>query len=238
MTDKKKPVQVEASGMKVRCAYDKLEDPTKLTPHPLNPNKHPPKQLEMFHKIVQYQGWRRAVTVSNRSGFMTRGHGAVAMAMQAGLKLVPVDFQDYDSEQEELADIVADNQLAELAVMDQSKLNTILVQLDNGAFDMELTAFDQGTLERMMAATGQAPEITLDGAGDGVGPEYAEPRATQDSPPTGQPVSHVRMVQLFLNEGNIGEFMTIVEHFQKKLGTANVTETVMKVLQNAKAADA
>ncbi len=236
MTESETSLKIEASGIKVRCAYDRLEEAAKLVPHPANPNKHPAKQLELFHKIIQFQGWRRAITVSNLSGFVTRGHGALEMALQVGLTQVPVDYQDYDSEQEELADLVADNQLAHLAAMDNAKLQKILVQIDTGAFDMELTAFDTPALERLFTSFGEAPAIGLTKAEDGPSENSIELGQEESAAGTDQsesPVTHTRMVQLFLNEGNISEFMTIMENLGKVYGTENVTDTVLEAVRRA-----
>ena len=59
----------------IYCSYTELVDPTTLVQNPRNPNKHPQKQIELLAKIIKSQGWRAPITVSNRSGFIVRGHG-------------------------------------------------------------------------------------------------------------------------------------------------------------------
>ena len=85
-----------------------------------NPNQHPDEQIELLAKIIERQGWRAPVTVSTRSGLVVRGHGRLMAAKLIGLGSVPVDYQHYDSEEEELADLVADNRLSELAQVDKA----------------------------------------------------------------------------------------------------------------------
>jgi hypothetical protein len=76
------------------------------------------------------------------------------MAAKAlGEQLVPIDCQDYVSEAEEIADMISDNRIAELADLDRSMLRELAEQLDDGAFDMDLTGFDQKALEELMTAT-------------------------------------------------------------------------------------
>ena len=63
------------ANVEVNCSYTELVDPTTLVQNPRNPNKHPQKQIELLAKIIKSQGWRAPITVSNRSGFIVRGHG-------------------------------------------------------------------------------------------------------------------------------------------------------------------
>src|SRR5207244_9866035 len=101
--------------IKVHGAHDELVGLDRLQSHPRNPNKHPQEQIELLGEIIRSQGWRAPITVSNLSGFITRGHGRLAAAKLIGAKKAPVDFQDYSSEESELADMVADNKIAELS---------------------------------------------------------------------------------------------------------------------------
>lgn len=63
------------NSISIHCAYDDLADITTLVPNSRNPNQHPQKQIELLAKIIKNQGWRAPITVSNRSGFVVRGHG-------------------------------------------------------------------------------------------------------------------------------------------------------------------
>lgn len=127
-----------ASGVKVYCAHDSIEDITKLIPNPRNPNKHPRNQIELLAKIIMNAGWRGPVTVSTRSGFIVRGHGRYEAAKIMQVEQIPVDFQNYASEAEEWADLIADNRIAELSRMDTTGLKELLLEIDTGAFDMDL----------------------------------------------------------------------------------------------------
>jgi len=135
---------------KVECAFDKMVDTAALIPNPRNPNKHPQKQLDLLAKIIKAQGWRNAIVVSNLSGFVTKGHARLDAAKILGCEQVPVDFQDYDTPESEMADMLADNRLSELAEPDLPMLKDILLELDTGAFDMDLTGFDTESIESLM----------------------------------------------------------------------------------------
>ena len=149
--------------LRVECAFDEMVDLAKLVPNPRNPNKHPDGQIALLAKVIQAQGWRSPIVVSNRSGFITKGHGRYAAAQLLRAEQAPVDFQDYASEAEEWADMVADNRLAELAEISAPELGALLRDLEASGLDMELTGFDPAALEE---ATGQfavegaaAPEL-------------------------------------------------------------------------------
>ncbi len=138
-------------GIFVYCAHNEIIDITKLIPNPRNPNKHPKKQIELLAKIIKNQGWRTPITVSNRSGFIVRGHGRFLAAQELGVKKVPIDRQDYKNEAEEWADLIADNRIAELAEIDNLLLKDLFQEIDTGNIDMDLTGFDNVELEKLMS---------------------------------------------------------------------------------------
>ena len=127
--------------MKVECAYDELVELHKLQPNPRNPNKHPEKQIEMLAKIIDYQGQRAPIVVSTRSGFVTKGHGRLAALQKLGWEKAAVDFQEYDSEAQEHADMIADNKIAELADSDPLMINELALEMPEG-FDFELLGIE------------------------------------------------------------------------------------------------
>ena len=138
--------------MKFNCSYGELlaiDDP-KIIPNPKNPNKHPENQIERLAKIIEYQGQRSPIVISTRSGFITKGHGRLASIKLLGWEKIAVDFQDYENEAQEWADIVADNAIAEWATLDKDLIISELETLD---LDIELlgiedfSLFDFGQIE-------------------------------------------------------------------------------------------
>src|SRR5262249_14764674 len=60
-------------ALPVHCAYDQLVRVADLKPHPKNPNTHSAAQVAAIAAVIEGNGWRAPITVSNRSGFITRG---------------------------------------------------------------------------------------------------------------------------------------------------------------------
>jgi hypothetical protein len=106
--------------------WEEIKD---LKPNPKNPNKHPKDQIERLAKIIRYQGWRSPIIVSNQSGYIIAGHGRLEAAKHLGLSTVPVQYQDFDDEDQEYAHMTADNAIASWAELDLSGINEELPNL-------------------------------------------------------------------------------------------------------------
>ena len=148
--------------MKVNCAFDKLVPVPEVKANPRNPYRHPDEQLKLLAKIIEYQGWRHPIVVSNQSGFIVHGHARLDAAKLNGYTEVPVDYQDYVDEAQEYADLIADNQIQELAETDEPTLKDIIGELDTGAIDLELTGFTTTMIEDMMTNVPARP-VLIDG---------------------------------------------------------------------------
>lgn len=151
-------------NVKIHCHYDKLQDADKLKPNPRNPRTHPDEEIKSLAEIIKKTGWRRSVTVSKRSGYIARGHGAVEAAKLIGCQ-VPVEMQSFRTEAEEHAHMIADNRVAELAGWNDEELAKLLKDID--ASDLNLTGFDDADLDNLLLAVGGAdgaPEAKLDEA--------------------------------------------------------------------------
>lgn len=133
----------------VFCAYDDMVLVDDLRPNPRNPNRHPQSQIELLAKIIKENGWRAPITVSTRSGYIVRGHGRLMAAKLAGLEECPVDYQDYESDEQEVQDLIADNRIAELAEIDQGMLDLMLDELCDIGADLELAGFTSEEIEDM-----------------------------------------------------------------------------------------
>lgn len=131
-----------AGEIPVFCAYDKIIPWEELRPNPKNPNRHPGDQVELLSKVIEAQGWRQPVKVSTRSGLIVSGHGRYEAAKLLESP-VPVDFQDYATEAEELADLLADNRIAEMAEMDNAMLAELFAELDESDFSVDLSGYTE-----------------------------------------------------------------------------------------------
>jgi DNA modification methylase len=167
--------KAHADGIAVYCAHDGIVPFAELRPNPLNPNTHSDRQIEMLAEIIRRQGWRNPITVSTRSGYIVRGHGRLMAARLLRVSAVPVDYQDYASESEEWADLIADNRLAELAEMDAAKLVELLGQIDASA--IELSGYTQDELTALAASLSE--QNALAELADSVAPDAPETPFTQ-----------------------------------------------------------
>lgn len=136
--------------IKVFCSHTEMRDPVSLVEHPRNYNTHPAEQIRLLAKIIKHQGWRNPITVSKRSGYVIKGHGRLAAAMLLKCEEVPIDVQDYKDEASELADMIADNRIAELAEADQDSMKGLLLDENFEGFDIELTGFGQDELNQLL----------------------------------------------------------------------------------------
>ena len=140
-----------AGNVPVFCSYDEILPLEKIVPNPKNPNKHGVNQISLLAKVIQAQGWRKAITVSTRSGFIVSGHGRLKAAYEAGLDFAPIEYQNYATEAEEYADLIADNRLAELSEIDESQLAGLLREME-GEIDLEMTGYEEAEFEKLLSA--------------------------------------------------------------------------------------
>lgn len=182
MIDYKSPAEPRGKtvdGVPVFCAYDEITAIRDIRPNPGNPNSHNKKQVRLLGDIIQATGWRAPITVSKRSGLITKGHGRRMAAEAKGGKSAPVEYQDYASEEEEHADLIADNRIAELADLDMGKLMDMVQEMDTGIVPVELTGFTEEDLQKIIAS--------MEGADDSVDDKAdAEPGVDDDYKPFSQ----------------------------------------------------
>jgi len=144
----------------IKCLHAEVWPIARFIPHPKNPNRHPEAQIDLLAKIIILRGWRRPIVVSSRSGYVVKGHGRLAAAIAAGLTDAPVELQEYASDADELADMVADNRIAELSEMDGHALCEMLKEMQPGPFGRGATGFTEEEFQAMIAASEQAPDDT------------------------------------------------------------------------------
>lgn len=167
-----------AGGIPVFCAFDNLVDPKDLVGNPRNPNQHPKDQIQLLAHIIQSQRWRAPITVSRQSGYVVRGHGRLAAALEFGAECVPVDYQNYSNEAEEWADLIADNRLAELSEIDNTKIADLLAEMETEEVPVILSGYNEDEIENLLAAI----EGDGDSEADGVDNEQPPPQIPMSKP--------------------------------------------------------
>jgi 3'-phosphoadenosine 5'-phosphosulfate sulfotransferase (PAPS reductase)/FAD synthetase len=138
-----------ADGIPVWCSHDAIVDIVKVIPNPNNPNNHPDSQIDLLARIINVQGWRNPIVISNLSGFITKGHARLMAAQKLDVKEVPVDYQDYENAAAEWADILADNKIAELAEPNHKSIRDILDKIRND-IDLDLTGYSGVHIDKLL----------------------------------------------------------------------------------------
>lgn len=152
--DQKPKAKALAGGVEVWCSHERLVPVAELKPNPRNPNTHGDGQIDLLAKNIRYFGWRQCLTVSKLSGLIVSGHGRLMAARHLGVEVVPVDYQDFADENDELAVLVADNRLAELATVDLNELEKIAGEWKAADFDTILAGFEPADLDALLNPDG------------------------------------------------------------------------------------
>jgi 16S rRNA G966 N2-methylase RsmD len=190
----------------------------------------------MLAKIINYQGQRSPIVVSKRSGFITKGHGRLMALQLLGWDKAAVDYQDYEDEAQEMADMVADNKIAELAETDVEMLNEIGVILGD-SFDHELLGLEE-KLELLSDETpgcdeDEVPEVTNSISKLGDVYELGEHRlvcgdstdkATVELLMTGEEADMVFTDPPYRQSASVGGFLDEGRESRKKLRDSNLNE--------------
>jgi hypothetical protein len=150
-------VEATRSTIRIHCAYHALAAPAELRPNLDSPNKHPAKQIQLYGAAILAHGWRESLTVSKRSGLLVRGHGARLAAISIGATVVPAEYQDYASDEEELADRLADNRLSHLSTTDAVLLKAAFKKLPLSA----ITGYTGTEIEDLLAELAPPAEFPI-----------------------------------------------------------------------------
>lgn len=118
-----------------------------------------------------------------------------------------MDLQDYDSDEEEMADLLADNKIAEKAVNDERMLAEIFAGLDAEGFDMELTGYSDSELAQIFSEIDGGEVIKSERAND-----------SSNDVPTMNEVDFANLEEL-TDEENSGEYEEFVDKFKPKKTT-------------------
>jgi hypothetical protein len=146
----------------IKCKYSALVESHKLVINPKNPNKHSPEQIERLAKIIDFQGQRAPVVVSNQTGFIIVGHGRLEAMKKLGWEKVAVDYQDFKNEAEEYAHMVADNAIAEWSKLDLGQIDLGVEGLD---IDLDFLGIENFKIEELPEIKNTNEEIDTDNFG-------------------------------------------------------------------------
>ena len=118
------------------------------------------EQIKLLADIIKRTGWRAPITVSNLSGYIVKGHGRLKAAKLAGFEKVPVEYQNFESEDEENAALLADNKIAELSEIDSKLLAQMLEDFNFNEYG-DLTGYSEEEYNELVDIM-QEPEVKAD----------------------------------------------------------------------------
>lgn len=147
--------------MKIESKEIKLVPLSEIKLNPKNRNKHPTDQIDRLIDIIKYQGFRRPVTISNLSGFLSCGEGRYLAAKKLKINAIPAMYQDYDSPEQEYADGIADNAIDKWAELDLTSIQNDLADLGKD-FDIDVLGiknFELDSITEGLCDEDEVPEV-------------------------------------------------------------------------------
>ena len=121
-----------------------------LIPYAKNARTHTNEQIDKVAKSIEEFGFLNPVIISEGNEIIA-GHCRVLAAKKLGLEEVPCIKEDFLTEAQKRAYILADNKLALDAGWDEELLASELAELDELGFDLELSGFALDELEELLA---------------------------------------------------------------------------------------
>lgn len=211
----------------INPSLDKLAVPVSgLKPDPSNARKHEQRSIDSIKASLTEYGQQKPIVVLN-TGVVIAGNGTLEAAKQLGWqRLAVVKFADAKKAK---AYALADNRTAELSSWDDAQLAKTLDELSQlPAWDPASVGFTDDEMMKLLAEAevGLPAEVT-----DNTPPPGAPVPSSPSSAPDA-PASHVRMVQLFFDVNSHPRFMAAAKELARQYGTTNVTDTVLRCLED------
>ena len=122
-----------------------LEDISKLIPYARNSRTHDEKQIAQIAASIREFGFLSPIVISEDNTILC-GHGRFYAAQKLGIKMIPCIKEEYLSETQKRAYIIADNKLSLNAGWDDELLKVEMESLQEMGFDVGMTGFDESEL--------------------------------------------------------------------------------------------
>lgn len=150
-----------------------------LVPYASNARTHSPAQVDKIAASLLEFGFTNPVLTDGKRGIIA-GHGRVLAAEQIGMQQVPTIELRHLTPAQKRAYILADNRLAEDAGWDRDLLAIELGELRADGFDLALTGFELGEIDKLIGA---------EDAQDGEAGEPGEAAIPEPEAPPAEPVT-------------------------------------------------
>ena len=192
-----------------------------INPYKNNPREIPQESIQKVVKSIREYGNNQPIVI-DQDNVIVVGHTRWKALKLLGRKKAFVIKKEFEKGKA-MAYRIMDNRSAEESKWDNKLLASELNILKDFNFDLDLTGFNLSELENL--SKDKELEFKQD-------PNTLMDNFTTEFP-EGMQVSHIKMVQLFLNIETEKSFRVWILELQKQLGTDNLTDTVYKVIENA-----
>lgn len=122
-----------------------------LIPYVNNARTHSKEQIQKLRSSLREFGFVNPVIIDHDKNIIA-GHGRVMAAKEEGLKEVPCVYVEHLTEAQKKAYILADNRMALDAGWDEEMLKVELEALQEQAYDLSMTGFDENELAELFRA--------------------------------------------------------------------------------------
>ena len=141
-------------------AWVKIKD---LKEHPKNPRKDLTQDEHQFGRLKQsiLEGVFEPVKVSKRSGFCLAGNQRLKAFKALGIDEIPVQYNTYENEEDELRDMIKDNN--EWGEYDYMKLNQDLAEMSLDMANLGLSDSDMKMLQKLTDALDETEDAKIIG---------------------------------------------------------------------------
>tara|TARA_R100000654_G_scaffold5716_1_gene15751 strand:+ start:9759 stop:10388 length:630 start_codon:yes stop_codon:yes gene_type:complete len=192
-----------------------------IKPYKNNPREISAEAVQKVMKSIKEFGYNSPIVV-DKDHVILAGHTRWKAMKQLGKKKANIIVRDLTKEQA-VAYRIMDNRSGEESKWQNKLLAEELNVLQDSTFDLDLTGFNATELENLandkeLGFIQNAKELK-----ENLNVEF----------PDNMQVTHVKMVQLFLNTETEKDFKIWCTELQKQLKTDNLTDTVYKVIKNA-----
>ena len=192
-----------------------------IKPYKNNPREIPMESVQKVMNSIREFGNNQPIVVDN-DNIIVVGHTRWKALKQLGKAKAFVVKKDF-SKGQAMAYRIMDNRSGEESKWSNKLLASELNILKDENFDLQLTGFNLTELENLANDKELGFVQNSKDLKENFNVEF----------PDGMEVTHVKMVQLFLNTETEKEFKLWCSELQSILGTDNLTDTVYKVVENA-----
>lgn len=196
---------------------------TSISPDPDNARSHDERDILAKMAILRKYGQQKPLVV-DKNDVIVAGNGFYEAMRRLEYKTVSVVRTGLEGSEARLY-AIADNRTGEMSTWNLPVLQATLGVLALDGLDLTVTGWNDIEIQGMLPDDGlDLNSVEGDGSDGGTG---------NDASPHDPEVSHVRMVQLFLDSDTFPEFNEMVVNLGKLYETDNATDTVMECLRRA-----